>query len=210
MPANSIQAAGGEVYGADLLPDGSVLVGECTAGLITHVGAAGSKIGAFETTYQKGGHMTMRNICATPQQTVWVGHLGDQCVREYDLSGTVVNEFAVPSVAYAGIRTAEGHTFVSHKTGVVEFDENDQPVWELKDSEVPEMNCKWINTICVCDNGNLMVGNWLGHGFAGKGTALFEVNREKEVVWTFDDSAAIKQMTAVHLITEQQLARFSK
>lgn len=198
----------GQVYGADMLPDGSVIVGECTTGLITHLAADGTKISSFKTTYKTGGHMTMRHIRYTPQNTVLVGHLGDQCVREYELSGTLVHEFIAPSFAYVGIRTAQGHTWVSHKMGVVEFDENHQPVWEMKDTDIPVMQCRWINTIFVRDNGNLLIGNWLGHGFSGKGTALFEVNRAKEVVWTFDDPIELKQITAVSEITQPQLALF--
>ena len=92
-----------EVYGADLFDDGRVIVGECTTGRIVILDKQGKKLSSFKTKYTAGGHMTMRNIRLTPQNTVLDGHLGDSCVREYKLDGTVVNEFKVASMAYVGI-----------------------------------------------------------------------------------------------------------
>ena len=197
-----------EVYGADLLPDGGVLVGECTTGELVHLDAAGKEIDSFKTTYEKGGHMTMRNIRLTPQQTVLVGHLGDNCVREYRLDGQLVNEFKAPSMAYMGIRLSNGNTLVSHKLGVVEFKGPEKVVWEIKGSEVPEMGCKWITVIQPLENGNIVIGNWLGHGGNGKGISLFEVTRAKEAAWKFEDGAALKQVTAFKSLDGDQLQLF--
>lgn len=36
-------------------------------------------------------------------------------------------------------------------------------------------------------NGNMVFGNWLGHGQLGKAPHLFEVTPDKKVVWTYEN-----------------------
>ena len=199
-----------EVYGTDIFDDGRVIVGECTTGLILILDQQGKKLSSFKTQYKVGGHMTMRYIRLTAQNTVLGGHLGDSCVREYNLDGTLVHEFKVASMAYVGIREKNGHTLVSHKTGVTEFDDKNNLVWELKDSEIPAMKCQWINTIYRSQNGNIVVGNWLGYSNKDQETPLFEVTRDKKIVWKISDTEALKQVTHYQELNSEQLALFSK
>ncbi|NQZ59481.1 MAG: hypothetical protein HRT88_18680, partial [Lentisphaeraceae bacterium] len=101
-------------------------------------------------------------------------------------------------------------TLVSHKTGVTEFDDKNNIVWELKASEIPAMKCQWLNTVYRSKNGNVVVGNWLGYNNNDQAIPLFEVTRDKKITWKFDHSAALKQITHYQALSSKQLALFSK
>ncbi|NCQ30424.1 MAG: hypothetical protein GW802_23905, partial [Armatimonadetes bacterium] len=49
-------------------------------------------------------------------------------------------------------------------------------------------------------NGNTVVCNWLGHGFIGNGTHLFEVTPDKQVVWKVDDHKLFKAIAGVQIL----------
>ena len=50
-------------------------------------------------------------------------------------------------------------------------------------------------TVQRLPNGNTVMSNWLGHGQFGKAPHLIEVTRDKRVVWTFADHAAMKTIS---------------
>ena len=57
-------------------------------------------------------------------------------------------------------------------------------VWSLDQKELPGITLAWVTTLQVLPNGNLIVGNC--HA-GGANPQLFEVTRDKKVVWTFRD-----------------------
>ena len=55
-------------------------------------------------------------------------------------------------------------------------------VWELKQDELPGIKLAWVTMLQIKENGNIIVGNC----HAGPNNPqLFEVTRDKKVVWTF-------------------------
>ncbi|MBU4015444.1 PQQ-binding-like beta-propeller repeat protein [Patescibacteria group bacterium] len=126
-----------EVFGVDLLPSGNVIVAECTAGQLVELDKAGKVVHTIKVNSKTAGHMNMRNVRVTPKDTFLVGHMGDKAVREYDRSGNMINEFAVPDMAYMGERLENGNTLVGHKGGVVEFNAKKDIVWQLTSNDLP-------------------------------------------------------------------------
>ncbi|MBL7134158.1 MAG: hypothetical protein ISS78_08675 [Phycisphaerae bacterium] len=49
-------------------------------------------------------------------------------------------------------------------------------------------------------NGNTVVANWGGHGHIGKQPHLFEVTRDKKVVWQVFDNALFKTISSVQVL----------
>jgi len=48
--------------------------------------------------------------------------------------------------------------------------------------------------------GNTVFVNYLGHGHAGEQPHLIEVTRDKQVVWSFDDTTRFKSLSQVQLL----------
>ena len=84
------------------------------------------------------------------------------------------------------IRLRNGNTLIASGSGssVVEVAPQGKIVWEVKDS-VPDtqISLKWTTFLTELDNGNFIVGNC--HAGA-KSPQLFEITRDKKVVWQFN------------------------
>ena len=67
---------------------------------------------------------------------------------------------------------------------VLEVDKDGKIVWSIGHDELPGIRLAWVTTLQFLPNGNLIVGNC----HAGPDNPqLFEVTRDKKVVWTFKD-----------------------
>ncbi len=87
---------------------------------------------------------------------------------------------------YGAIRLANGNTMIAggNNNRVLEVTPKGKVVWSIGHDELPGIRLAWVTTLHVLPNGNLIVGN------CHAGTAnpqLFEVTRDKKVVWTFKD-----------------------
>ena len=227
---------GGEVFGVEVLPDGRIAVAECTNTRISVLDSAGEKLNSFDMKVikrrpakkskgkkgkgakgakgakdvQASCHSNSRSITATVDNTVLVGHLIDHAVREYALDGKLVNEFKVVGMAYMGQRLANGNTLVAAEKELVEFAPDHSVVWRVTDADIPEVPFSFITCIRRLENGNTVIGNWLGHGFKGKKVSLFEISPDKKVVWKFDSVAELPQPTSFSPLSDEQLALFKK
>ena len=67
---------------------------------------------------------------------------------------------------------------------------------------MPELNLTWITSVQVLRNSNSVIGNFL-RGQPGKGVHAFEINRDKKVVWKFDDHNMVESATMVRVLDEQ-------
>lgn len=131
-----------------------------------------------------------------------VCHEGDGAVREYDPTGKVVWEFNVPlfgrkpagghgpeafgNQCFSAIRLKNGNTLIGTGNGhsVIEVTPAGQDVWSIHQNDLPGIQLAWVTSLQVLPNGNILIGNC----HAGpQNPQLIEVNRKKEVVWTFQD-----------------------
>ena len=88
--------------------------------------------------------------------------------------------------------TLNGETFNSRNTliatgngnRVIEVNPDGKVVWSIGHDELPGIRLAWVTTLQLLPNGNLIVGNC--HG-GPDNPQLFEVTRDKKVVWTFKD-----------------------
>jgi hypothetical protein len=79
-----------------------------------------------------------------------------------------------------------GHTLIAggNNNRVIEVDKDGKIVWSIGHDELPGIRLAWVTTLELEENGNVIVGNC----HAGpKNPQLFEVTREKKVVWTYSD-----------------------
>jgi hypothetical protein len=67
---------------------------------------------------------------------------------------------------------------------VVEVTKEGKVVWSIGHDELPNIRLAWVTTLHVLTSGNIIVGNC----HAGPDNPqLFEVTRDKKVVWAFKD-----------------------
>ncbi|MEM9141706.1 MAG: hypothetical protein AAGA86_01880 [Bacteroidota bacterium] len=139
-------------------------------------------------------HMQTRMARKLKGGNYLVPHLLAFAVKEYRPDGTVVNTFSTDYEDFGGrsaktwpftaIRTKDGNTLVSLTNGnrVVELDADGRIVWQIENSLFEE---ELLNDPCGAQrlpNGNIVVASYRAKGDAVK---LFEVDRDKNVVWTY-------------------------
>lgn len=182
----------GEVFACQRLKDGKTLVGECTNGRLVEVDKEGKVTKTIKLTYKMGGHGCIRWARKTPEGTYLAAHPSDKAVREYDGSGKVLREIKCPWKAFGVIPLKAGGILISGEHGLMEVDGKSKVVWKLDDADVEEISPKWLAGIYLKPGGNIVQTNWLGHKQEGKGVPLFEVTRDKKVVWKLPGEIAVK------------------
>lgn len=131
--------------------------------------------------------MNTRWARATRQGTLLVCSEQPGVVTEYDKNGKVVWDYLINTRVYGAIRLRNGNTLIASGSGnsVVEVTPEKKVVWEIK-GKVPGTNIelKWMTCLQEMDNGNFIVGNC----HAGPNNPqIFEINRDKKVVWEFNE-----------------------
>lgn len=170
----------GQVYSCQRLPDGNTLVGATQQGRLLIVSPAGQVVKSFAIKNAAAGHGSMRNVRALADGHFLVAEESARAAREYDADGNLLREFKTPFPTYSAIRLPSGHTMTCGKTGIVEFDAAGLPVWELKNTDVPELGIRWFAGLQVLPNGNLFICN------AGGKVAFAEISKAKKIVWQCD------------------------
>ena len=59
----------------------------------------------------------------------------------------------------------------------------------------------WMSSLQILKNGNLVLGNFL-RGQEGKGAHVFEITREKKVVWKWADHDMVKSLTTMRVLDD--------
>ncbi len=144
-------------------------------------------------------HKDTRLVRKTPAGTYLVAHENDGVVREYERDGTVVWEYVMELTGpatpthrghgtdvYSAYRLANGNTLIGggNNNRVLEVDPAGAIVWSLQSGEIPGIKLFWVTQLQALSNGNLVVTNT--HA-AGDTPQIFEVTRDKELVWGFSD-----------------------
>jgi hypothetical protein len=148
-------------------------------------------------------HMQTRMARKLANGSYLAPHLLDFAVKQYDAKGKVLNvidtsvpgdkERAIHSWPFTAIRHGDGQTLVCCTNGnrVVDFDATGKVVWELTNDDLPG---PWLQDPCggqVLPNGNIVITSYAAGGKDAKAPKLIEVNRKKQVVWTYTDGDTV-------------------
>lgn len=190
-----------EVHAFQRLPDGTTMVAESGNRRIVEVDKDGKIVRQVPLSVKRpDAHRDTRMVRKLPSGNYLVCQEGDGLVREYDPSGKTVWEYALElggkkgapghgpegygTSVFGAIRLANGNTVIAggNNHRVLEVDRTGKVVWSLDQKELPGITLAWVTTLHALPNGNLIVGNC----HAGPDQPqLFEVTRDKKVVWTF-------------------------
>jgi hypothetical protein len=190
-----------EVHAFQRLDDGNTMVAESGNRRIVEVDRAGKVVKEVPLKVEKPDpHRDTRMARKLATGNYLVCHEGDGAVREYDGTGKVVWEYRLDlagrprspghgpeghgTEVYGALRLPNGNTLIAggNNNRVIEVDPAGKVVWSIDQKELPGITLAWVTTLQVLPNGNVIVGNC----HAGPDNPqLFEVTRDKKVVWTF-------------------------
>jgi hypothetical protein len=200
-----------EVHAFERLPNGHTMIAESGIGRIIEVDSAGKLVHEIKLKLDKPSkHRDTRLVRSTPQGTYLVSHEGDGKVREYARDGKVVWEYAVPlfdrapkgghgpegfgNQTFCARRLENGNTLLTTGNGhrVLEVNKEGSIVWQLTQEDLPGITLAWLTRVERLPNGNTRFGNC----HAGQGNPLsIEVDKNKKVVWSYDDFARFGNST---------------
>jgi hypothetical protein len=166
----------GQVWACQRLVNGNTLVGAASQGKLLLIDPLGAVLKAI-VLRNRPGHSCLRYARALPNGKFLVAEESAHAVREYSAEGVLVREIATAFPPFAAVRLANDNTVISGQTGIVEVDPAGKLVWQLNAADLPELGIRWFAGVQVLPSGNLFVCN------AGGKVPVFEVNREKRVVW---------------------------
>ena len=121
----------------------------------------------------------------------------------YDASGKVISkldttvpgdtERAIHTWPFTAIRHGDGQTMVCCTNGnrVVDFDADGKIIWQLTNDDLPG---QWLQDPCggqVLPNGNVVIACYAGGRKDPRAPKLFEVSRDKKVVWKYSDGQKV-------------------
>jgi hypothetical protein len=192
-----------EVHACQPLGKGVVMVAVSGPCEILEVSRTGEILKTVPlTTEQKNPHAQMRQARKLRNGNYLVGHNADRVVREYDPSGYVVRTIAAPGNPYGAIRLPNGNTLIACGDGhtLIEVDPDDEIVWRVDENDLEGNPLRFIAGLQRLPNGNTVVCNWGGHGHVGEQPQIFEVTRDKEVVWQIDDYERFSTISNIHVL----------
>jgi outer membrane protein assembly factor BamB len=134
-------------------------------------------------------HMQSRMSRKLANGNYLVPQLLDRSLREYRPDGSVAWEARTPDEPkecwpFTAIRLDSGNTLVNltHGNRVVELDAAGQVVWQVTNEDLGSALFRDPCGAQRLPNGNTVIASY---GRADKGVKLFEITRDKKVVWTW-------------------------
>ena len=174
-----------DVHAFARLDNGETVIVESGVGRIIHVDKDGKLV--KEVPLGEGGRKNTRLMRILKNGNYLACAERPGVVTEYDSNGKIVWEYPINTRVYGAIRLENGNTLICSGSGnsVVEVSPEKKVVWEISKT-VPDSEIKlvWMTTPQELPNGNLVLGNC--HA-GNKNPQIFEVTKDKKVVWQFDE-----------------------
>ena len=192
-----------ECHACQPLLGGNVMVVECGTSRIVEVdrkGVVAKEIKLTTTTTEV--HNQFRGTRKLANGHYLVCFKGEHKVVELDGDGKPVREIPVPGDVHEVLALPDQHLLITCGDGhrVVEVDAAGKTVWELNENDIPGNPLRLMAGCQVLPSGNLVFCNYLGHGFIGKQPQVFEITRDKKLVWEFGDHAHFKTINQVQML----------
>jgi hypothetical protein len=192
---------GVEIHAFQRLKNGDTMIAESGNRRIIEVSREGKIVREVPLTVEHPNtHRDTRMARKLDNGHYLVCHEADATVREYDARGKVVwsyvldlnNQPRTPNhdghgtEVFGAIRLKNGNTLIAggNNNRVLEVNKQGKVVWTIERDELPGIRLYWVTRLQELPNGNRIIGNT----HAGTDNPqLFEVTRDKKVVWSFRD-----------------------
>lgn len=143
-------------------------------------------------TGKKSSHLQFRRVRILESGNILAAHLDNDIVAEYDDQDKVVWSYKAKG-PWSASRLANGNTLISnyHNT-ITEVNPKGEVVWQLNQSDIPEIKLFITQGAERLPNGNTLFANWCGADVKDSknwpGTVqLVEVTPDKKVVWALSE-----------------------
>ena len=118
-------------------------------------------------------------------------------------------EIKTPKLAFAAIRTPANTTLVSSLDQISEYDAAGKVIWQFSNKDVPGVTITNMTGMHLLDNGNIAVGCYAAYK-NNEGTGLFEITRDRKLVWRFADPKAGSSLIAIERLDVDGKALYGK
>jgi hypothetical protein len=186
------------------LPNGHYLVvenGPCRLIEINNMGNILKEIRLTPPPPSVDIHDQLRGVRQTADGHYLVCRKGERQVEELDAKGKTLRRIPVAGDVHMALRLPDGHLLLAlgedHK--IQELDENLKVVWELGENDIPGNPLRRVTGFQRLPNGNTIVCNDLGDAYLGKQPQVFEVTRDKKIVWEFADQTKFETINQIQL-----------
>lgn len=191
---------GGGTFSAQRLENGNTVISENSTGKILEVDQKGKILFSLQTSYQTDNqHHHLRMVRKLANGNYLTCHSGDQLVREYRADATVAWEINVGALAFAAVRKANGNTLISTMDHITEYNVDKEIVWQLACSDLKPLKVHNMTGFQLLPDGNLLIGCYDAYG-DGAEVGIFEVNREKKVIWYYSNPKGDGSMLGVQML----------
>ena len=185
------------------LQNGTVLLAECGMSRLVEVGLDGQVAKEIKVASQsKNLSHQFRGTRKTADGHYWVCLMDEKKIVELSPAGDLLREIPVDGYPHAAIKLPNGHLLVTLGTAgkVIELDASLKIIWQLSENEVPGNPLRLPAGCQRLANGNTIVCNYLPGPFMGKQPQVFEVTRDKRLVWEFTDHARFKTLNQIQIL----------
>lgn len=189
-----------EAYACQRLADGVTLVGDNTTGRILEIDKDGKIIFEMKVEpFRAGFHHNTRMVRKLKNGNYLVCHSGEHVVREYTPKGEIVFEVKLDNIAFSAVRLENGNTLIGHIDHLTEYDPKGEVVWQFSNQDIEGVKITMMCDLHVLPNGNIAVGVYSAYK-DGQGTGLFEITRDKKLVWRYSDPSADRCMMGIQVL----------
>jgi hypothetical protein len=194
-----------EVNACAPLPLGRVLLVECGACRIVEVGRDGrieKEIKLPPPPASVHVHDQYRGVRKTAASHYLVCCKAEHHVLELDPEGKILRTIPTPGDVHEALLLPDGHILIACGDGhkVVEIDQDEKVVWSLDENEIPGNPLRLMSGFQRLPNGNTIFCNYLGHGPYEGQPHVFELTRDKRVVWEFSDHQHFKTINQIQVL----------
>ncbi|MBQ6825532.1 MAG: hypothetical protein IJP34_02590 [Clostridia bacterium] len=193
--------AGKEIFSCQPLENGNILLGLLGEPQLLEIDSNGNKVSQINIPYEGPSHEGMR-LARKIGNAYFLVQPGINKIRKLSINGEIITEFDIRPDAFGLVVLPNGHIVYSCMSGAYELDENGKEIWDLTNSDIPQISIRWLLGIQLLSNGNLVFTNWMGHGHLDEGIQFFEVDNQKKIVWSLDGRGRLLMPATLQILDE--------
>ena len=197
---------GDSAFTATRLADGNTLIGWNTKNCLLIVNPKGETVKTIPCQFldAMGSHHNMRMARPTDRGTFLVAHKRKGTIAEYDENGRIVRVMTVPGQeCYGVLALPNGEVLGSFLNLLVLFDATGKEVWRCTMDDLKPLTISCMCGLQVRENGNIVVGNYACNHGETHTSCMFEITRDKEVVWYYQNPTAPANFMNVQVLGEK-------
>ncbi len=188
-------AGAGEIHNCQPLPGDVVLFGENSSGKLYEINRVKKTIvRTIQTSFKGDNHTRFRMVRKTKDSTYMVAARGENNLYELNHEGKILRTIYCDSLKkkygivwdalHSALKLDNGNILIGggYNSVFIEVDKNDNIVWKLSASDIPEIGFNFAAAGQLLPSGTFIFGAYTST------YKLIEITRSKKVVWKLKNS----------------------